>query len=79
MQSSGLIAGMSLTLITGPAKCGKTSAAVETILKYPTIDWTSAVRYVVPTAEAKLRVEEAILARMGGAGILGNVVCTFLT
>lgn len=68
---------MTLTLITGPAKCGKTAAAVDTILAYPPLEAAASVRYVVPTTEAARRVEELIMERTGRPGILGNVVTTF--
>ncbi|MDP1808183.1 MAG: PD-(D/E)XK nuclease family protein [Actinomycetota bacterium] len=68
---------MTLTLITGPAKCGKTAAAVDTILAYPPLEAAASVRYVVPTTEAARQVEELIMERTGRPGILGNVVTTF--
>ena len=68
---------MTLTLITGPAKCGKTAAAVDTILSYQPLEAAEAVRYVVPTTEAARQVEELLMERTGRPGILGNVVTTF--
>ncbi len=70
---------MGLTLITGPAQSGKTSAALERLAGYSPVDLAQKVRYVVPTKESARQVESRLIRRLGAECLLGNVVCTFFS
>ncbi len=70
---------MGVTLITGPAKCGKTTAAVRRLAGFSPLELATSVRYVVPTRTAARQVESQLMAQMGVSGLLGNVVCTFFS
>lgn len=68
---------MAIHIISGPARSGKTSYAVNRICQLDPMKWASKVRYVVPTTDSARAVESRILEKTGLSGILGNVVCTF--
>ncbi|MCE5200782.1 MAG: PD-(D/E)XK nuclease family protein [Armatimonadota bacterium] len=68
---------MAVRIISGPAHSGKTNYALDRICQLDPLDWTSKVRYVVPTIDSARAVESCVLEKIGLSGILGNVVCTF--
>ena len=70
---------MGLTLITGPARSGKTRNAIEQLTEYSPVELAQKVRYVVPTKEAARQIELRLMERLGIDGLLGNVVCTFFS
>ena len=70
---------MGLTLITGPARSGKTRTAIERLIEYSPVELAQKVRYVVPTKEAARQVELRLMERLGIRGLVGNVVCTFFS
>ena len=68
---------LAVELVTGDVGSGKTTYAVQRILRYDPIRWNREVRYVVPTVEMARQVENCIMDQAGISGILGNVVTTF--
>jgi ATP-dependent helicase/nuclease subunit B len=70
---------LGLTLITGPARSGKTAAALERLKEYSPVDLAQKVRYIVPTKEAARQIESRLMKRLGVSGLLGNTACTFFS